>query len=97
MRFEWDSDKDARNIRKHGVAFADVTPVFDDPNRIEADITEDEYGEERWEAVGRPDPSRALVLSVIFTERPPDVLRIISARKAEPADVRDYYSRFPRT
>lgn len=97
MRFDWDPAKNAENIRKHRVAFQDAARVFNDPNRLEGDVTEDDYGEVRWEAIGRPDLARHILLSVIFTERFPDTLRIISARKADPDDVRAYDDRFPRT
>lgn len=97
MRFEWDPAKNVGNKRKHRVAFEIARNVFADPARLEGDITEDEYGEERWEAVGRPDPARDIVLSVIFTPRPSDIVRIISARKADPEDEQSYYAQFPRT
>ncbi|HVS24953.1 MAG TPA: BrnT family toxin, partial [Gammaproteobacteria bacterium] len=32
--FEWDSDKDSQNQRKHGVAFADAQLAFLDPRRV---------------------------------------------------------------
>ena len=95
MRFDWDAAKNAANIRKHDVAFHDSARVFDDPDRLELDVTEDDYGEVRWETIGRPDLARHFLLSVIFTERFPDTLRIISARKADPDDIRTYDAQFP--
>ncbi|MBA2304698.1 MAG: BrnT family toxin [Acidobacteria bacterium] len=31
MEFEWDLAKAARNLTKHGIAFAEAATVFDDP------------------------------------------------------------------
>lgn len=31
MRFEWDPEKAARNLAKHGVSFAEASTAFDDP------------------------------------------------------------------
>ena len=31
VRAEWDENKNRANIAKHGIAFPDVLPVFDDP------------------------------------------------------------------
>ena len=34
MEFEWDSDKAAGNLGKHGVAFTEAATVFGDPLAI---------------------------------------------------------------
>ena len=36
MELEWDADKAARNLNKHGVSFEDAELVFYDTGRIEA-------------------------------------------------------------
>ena len=33
-RFDWDADKDADNLRKHGVAFERAQYAFADPQRV---------------------------------------------------------------
>ena len=30
-RFEWDKEKEAINIKKHGISFEEILPMFDDP------------------------------------------------------------------
>ncbi|HUH76503.1 MAG TPA: BrnT family toxin, partial [Devosia sp.] len=51
MRFSWDANKAASNLRKHGVAFEDAARVFLDPLSIrEQDRIVD--GEERWPTIG---------------------------------------------
>ena len=78
MQFEWDEAKNTENVRKHRIDFADVPVMFDGPMLIELDERMD-YGEERWSGIGF---LRHRVAVVVWTERQNDVVRIISARKA---------------
>ena len=82
MDFEWDADKAALNLRKHRVSFEDAARVFLDPNRIETFDGRDAYGEDRWKTVGLAEPA---LLAVVYTVRGEvgDVIRLISARKAD--------------
>jgi uncharacterized protein len=66
LRFDWDSAKEATNERKHGVTFVGATAIFDDPNRIEEEVTRPEFGERRFKAVGR---AGAVILAVIYRPR----------------------------
>lgn len=78
MQFEWDEAKNSENIRKHQIDFADVSEMFDNPMLIEEDDRFD-YGEERWFGIGFLGNGVAVV---VWTERHGDVIRIISARRA---------------
>ena len=82
MDFEWDADKAALNLRKHPVSFEDSARVFLDPNRIETFDGRDAHGEDRWKTVGLVEPA---LLAVVYTVRGEDgdVIRLISARKAD--------------
>ena len=82
MEFEWDARKAAINLRKHHVSFEDAARVFLDPNRIETYDGRDTHGEDRWKTVGMVDPA---LLAVVYTVRNQDgdVIRLISARKAD--------------
>ena len=86
MDFEWDSAKEAANRRKHGVDFKTATKVFLDPYAIEFD-DHDATGELRSNAIGMVD---GRMLFVTYTMRG-DVVRIISARGAEPHEKRKYH------
>lgn len=86
MRFEWVDAKNAANIRKHGIDFADAADIFNHPLLALPDDRGD-HDEERWVAIGW---LKALVGVVIYTERTGDVIRIISARKATKHEVRRY-------
>ena len=78
MRFEWDDDKQAENLRKHGIDLADAEAVFQHPCLTWLDTRED-YGEERWCSLGM---LQGRVVVLVYTERPPDIVRVISLRKA---------------
>ena len=82
MDFEWDADKAALNLRKHHVSFEDAARVFLDPNRIETFDGRNAHGEDRWKTVGLVEPA---LLAVVYTVRGKngDVIRLISARKAD--------------
>lgn len=86
MQFEWDEAKNALNIDKHGIDFADVVDMFNHPMLTLLDERED-YGEDRWLAIGW---IKSLIGVVVYTERYDDVIRIISARKATKNEVRRY-------
>jgi len=78
MQFEWDEAKNLENIRKHEIDFADVSEMFDGAMLIELDDRFD-YGEDRWFGIGFLGIGVAIV---VWTERQGDVIRIISARRA---------------
>lgn len=82
MEFEWDANKSTLNLRKHGVRFEDAARVFLDPNRIEAFDGREAYGEDRWKTVGLVEPA---LLAVVYTvrEKEGEIIRLISARKAD--------------
>jgi uncharacterized DUF497 family protein len=86
MDFEWDSAKEAANRRKHGVDFKTAARVFLDPHVIEFD-DRDVAGELRFNAIGLVD---SRMLFVTYTLRG-DVVRIMSARGAEPHEKRKYH------
>jgi len=79
MRFEWDRDKAATNLRKHGVAFDEAVTVFDDPLAATFDDPDHSRDERRFVTVGHSANGRLLV--VCHTERK-RALRIISVRRA---------------
>jgi uncharacterized DUF497 family protein len=79
IRFQWDPEKATRNASKHGVPFVEAATVFQDPLAFIFDDEEHSAEEYREIIIGHSKRDRLLV--VAFTERD-DVIRIISARKA---------------
>ncbi len=85
--FEWDDEKAASNLKKHGVSFEDARLVFEDAFAIlDLDESED-YGEDRLIVTGM---ANSRILIVVHTERG-ERIRIISARKATKREQHDYY------
>jgi uncharacterized DUF497 family protein len=87
MTFEWDKDKAAANVAKHGIRFDYAARVFDDPYRIEREDSSIDYGESRYQVLGSV---AGYVLFVAFTYRG-EAIRIISARRATRYERRQYY------
>ena len=89
MEFEWDEEKAAQNEKKHGIPFPFAARVFLDENRLEWADTRQEYEEPRWITIGLIE---GFEIAVSYTLRE-DVIRIISARKAERHEREDYWNR----
>ena len=87
MRFEWDPEKNEINVWKHGISFPYATRVFDDEDRLELFDEKHSNDEDRYDVIGRVDD----VLFVVYTERPNDTVRIISARLATKKERCMYY------
>ncbi|MBN3893391.1 MAG: BrnT family toxin [Nostoc sp. JL31] len=85
MAYQWDRDKAAANLRKHGVDFADAVTVFSDDLAIT--ITDERFDKERFITIGIDAFSRVLV--VVYTWRN-DEIRLISARKATRYEQKQY-------
>jgi uncharacterized DUF497 family protein len=87
-RFEWDEEKAAANIVNHDdVTFFEAVMVFADPLSVIIDDDEHSIDEQRLLTIGVSNRDRVLIVS--YTERD-NVIRIISARKAEPKEIRIY-------
>lgn len=79
MRFDWDPAKAKANLLDHGVSFAEAVTVLED----EFALTREDLGaesEQRFVTLGLSSFGRLLV--VVYTHREPDVIRLISAWKA---------------
>jgi len=87
MNYEWDENKRAINLAKHGVDFADAVGALEDPCGLTFEEADAE-GEARFVSLGYGFCSR--ILYVVWTERGIDTIRIISARKASPSEARHY-------
>ena len=88
--FEWDSEKAEKNIRKHGISFETAGKVFQDTSIIELFDSLHSDTEQRMIAIGMVDD----ILSVVYTERHEETIRLISARKATKKERSMYYEQF---
>jgi uncharacterized DUF497 family protein len=89
VRFEWNDQKALANFKKHGVSFGEATEVFYDPNALEDYDAVHSDDEARFFIIGL---SSRQMLYVIYAERTGDVIRIISARRADQSE-RQMYER----
>ena len=87
MPFEWDLAKQESNLAKHGVDFRRAIEIFDG-YVIETPDNRRAYGEVRIRCLGEIG---GRVYNVVYTWREPN-RRIISARKANEREARNYYS-----
>ena len=83
MRFEWSDEKDNLNVEKHQVSFNEAKEVFLDPMHISKLDYRFDYFEERWITLGRTAKENILVVAnMFFDDNGEEIIRIISARKA---------------
>jgi len=87
MEIEWDPNKAAQNLRKHGIDFADAVIALEDENALT--IEDHGHDEQRFKTLGL-GPSHN-VLFVVHAFRKSVVIRIISARKADRSETKQYY------
>ena len=89
MDFTWDLKKGEANAIKHGISFNAAITAFDDPFQLRApDLKHSTPSEIRQWLIGKADVG---ILVVIFTIRQPgNVYRVISARKANRGEKRQY-------
>lgn len=85
MKYQWDKNKAASNLQKHGIEFADAVAVFSDDLAIT--IPDNRFDEDRFVAIGMDAFGRILV--VVSTWRGEDI-RLISARLAERRERKQY-------
>ena len=95
LEFEWDPRKDAANRRKHGVSFEEAATVFTDENALLVDDPDHSEAELRFVLLGLSAALRTLLVCHCYMERD-EVIRIISARKADRAERREYARRLRR-
>ena len=90
--FHWDFHKAAENRRKHGISFEEAATAFDDPLAVTFPDPDHSENEDRWIMIGLSAFGRTLV--VVHVERGP-VIRIISARRADRRERREYEEGHP--
>jgi uncharacterized DUF497 family protein len=80
--FEWDETKARTNLRKHSVSFDDAMLVFADPFAL-VDQDRVEGAELRWQTLGLVGGLVLLLVAhTVRTEDGDEIIRIISARRA---------------
>nr|VFJ68117.1 MAG: hypothetical protein BECKFM1743A_GA0114220_104654 [Candidatus Kentron sp. FM]VFJ77725.1 MAG: hypothetical protein BECKFM1743C_GA0114222_110251 [Candidatus Kentron sp. FM]VFK10508.1 MAG: hypothetical protein BECKFM1743B_GA0114221_101428 [Candidatus Kentron sp. FM] len=88
MKFEWGPEKSLTNEKKHGIGFIEATTIFGDPFELTIADPDHSVGEYRFISIARSDVGNLLVVS--YTERHKNSIRIISARRAERTEKKQY-------
>ena len=87
MEIEYDPEKAKTNLSKHGISFDEAATALYDPLALVQEDT-DSVNEGRWILVGLS--SQANLLTVVYTLRNEEVIRLISARKATRREAKYY-------
>lgn len=87
MTYEWDENKRELNKIKHGLDFALVEFVFNDPKKLDIVDNRKDYGEARRCVIGKIGNR---IFFVVYTVRN-ESIRIISFRTAKEKERRKYY------
>jgi len=92
LQFEWDPNKAATNLRKHGVSFSEAAEIFKDPLALTLFDERNSTQEERWITLGQVRVRRLVVVVHTWQEQDADAIhvRIISAREATAHEAKHY-------
>ncbi len=92
IEFIWDHRKNKANYQKHGIAFEEARTAFYDEQAVVFFDPDHSQEEDRFLLLGVSFKLRVVVVCHCFRESE-TVVRIISARKADKAEERDYWRR----
>lgn len=90
LSFEWDERKNLDNQREHGISFEEAQTVFLDENAREFFDPDHSQQEDRFILLGISNRLRVLVVCYCYRRRE-SVIRIISSRKANAKEEKDYW------
>jgi len=90
LRFEWDENKNRENIRKHSIPFEEAQTVFLDENAIRFFDPDHSQDEDRFIMLGMSFKLRVLVVCHCYRKND-TVIRIVSARKADKHEAKNYW------
>lgn len=87
MHVIWDPDKANSNFAKHSVDFADAAVALEDPNALT--IVDENVNELRFKTLALSPDSN--ILLIVHAEQDEDAIRIISARRADKTEEKQYF------
>ena len=93
-KFQWNPEKNATNIEKHGISFEEATSSFDDIYALLLSDANHSDEEQRYLLIGMSKKLNVLVVSHCIRGND-EIIRIISARKAEKLEV-DLYEKYAK-
>jgi hypothetical protein len=90
ISFEWDHEKNKQNTLKHGVSFEDAQSAFYDETARLMHDPDHSADEERFVLMGHSRNADLLVVIHSYRQNN-EVIRIISARKANRLETKNYF------
>jgi uncharacterized DUF497 family protein len=90
--FAWDEEKQEANIKKHGITFIEAATVFDDVNALVMNDPDHSQDEDRFIVIGFSESARLLIVCHCY-RADDSIIRIISARKADRKERKEYGGR----
>lgn len=92
IKFEWDEKKNKTNIEKHGISFEEASSVFQDEESLIMVDDNHSQEEDRFILIGFSFKANLLVVCHCYREKD-SIIRIISARKADRNERKQYMER----
>lgn len=92
LSFEWDKEKEKKNLIKHKIDFSEASTVFLDEDGLMIFDPDHSREEERYLLLGISNKGNILIISHCYRNSE-EVIRIISARKANKREIETYVSR----
>ena len=91
LRFEWDPKKAEANWKKHKVSFKQARDVWNDTLALDLPDERQDYGEDRSNRIGMVEARLLVMTYTTRFDNGDEIIRIISARPAEPGERRQYH------
>ena len=92
ISFEWDKSKDRANLKKHDVTFEEAQTVFFDELGLFMEDPDHSDEEDRFLLLGMSSALRVILVCHCFRKED-EIIRIISARKANKLEREQYRKR----
>lgn len=91
IQFEWDDNKNQINKKKHKVSFEEAETVFYDENALLINDPDHSEQEDRFILLGFSLQAKLLIVCHCYRGRD-NIIRIISARKANRTETLQYHN-----
>jgi len=88
LEFDWNESKAISNKNKHGISFSEAATIFADPLELTISDPDHSFEEYRFISIGRSKAGNLLTVS--YTERQPNIIRIISCRSVTKQEKKFY-------
>jgi uncharacterized protein len=95
IKIQWDETKNLSNKRKHGVSFEQASSVFSDEYALLLHDPDHSEEEDRFILLGLSSSLNILVVCHCYRSDD-EIIRIISARKANQSEINQYINRWKK-